>query len=188
MTLLPGHFHRACPYCNVSGPILPHFCGPEGYCPIHYVLVIAASKNTMTLEAVLGSRNNACRKYLQDIIMAYIAQDNVKYGPKRKRGAIGMIHLTALWQDALPACSIQQERPQQRLGAAGPELCMMMMLMLSCCCSMPSMKYGPHGGPGYLISVGLLKKVSYSYMQKCLASGEALFSAWQSCTFFVSKE
>ena len=63
MSLLPGHFHRACPYCNVTGPILPHFCGPEGYCPIHYVLVIAASKNAMTLEAVVASRNNACGNY-----------------------------------------------------------------------------------------------------------------------------
>lgn len=35
MKLLPDHFHKACPYCNVSGPILPGFCGPERWQNLH---------------------------------------------------------------------------------------------------------------------------------------------------------
>lgn len=34
------------------------------------------------------------------------------------------------------------------------------------------MEYSANGGPGYIVSVGLLKRISYGSMEECLHRGE----------------
>ena len=36
--------------------------------------------------------------------------------------------------------------------------------------------YGPHGGPGYLLSIGIFRKISYSRMRTCLEGSKQLLS------------
>ena len=36
---------------------------------------------------------------------------------------------------------------------------------------MPSMSYSAHGGPGYILSAGLLEAVSKADIESCVASG-----------------